>query len=202
MKKAPPKNTNPHIKKIYFVGSQCVGKTSLARWVANTFHFPMIAETARTELAKLEVGFDRLRVDVELTTRYQRNVFDAQIAAEAGKQRFVSDRAFLDNLAYMALHGRGLREITQSRVFRTAATGLRRDVKAGTAVVFFVRPEAKLLRSDGFRAEGDLDIPGVYSIDGVVAFMLELWGVDYVPVQGYSMKERQRTIEAALRGRV
>jgi hypothetical protein len=68
-------------------------------------------------------------------------------------------------------------------------------------VVFFVRPEAKLLRSDGFRAEGDLDIPGVYSIDGVVAFMLELWGVDYVPVQGYSMKERQRTIEAALRGR-
>jgi hypothetical protein len=31
--------------------------------------------------------------------------------------------------------------------------------------------------------------------------MLELWGVDYVPVQGYSMKERQRTIEAALRGR-
>lgn len=188
------------IKKVYFVGAQCVGKTSLARWVANTYHLPMIAETARTELAKLEVGFDRLRVDVEMTTQYQKAVFDAQLRAEHGLSRFVSDRAFFDNLAYLASHGNGLRDVLQSKPCRDAATRMRREIADGTCRVFFVRPHAALLKSDGFRAEGDLNVADVFRIDGMVAFMLELWDLRYVPIEGCAMRERQRLVDETVSG--
>ena len=188
--------------RVHCVGGHATGKTTLTRWISSTYKLPMIAETARTELAKREVSFDRLRVDVAMTTQYQRDVFNAQLAAERGRSRFVADRAFFDNLAYMSRHGRGLREILQSQPCRRAAAEMRRSVVAGTTVLFFVRPHEALLKRDGFRAESDLDVAGVWAIDGAVQFMLEMWGLDYVPVEGVNFKERQRLVEAVLRDKV
>lgn len=189
--------------KIYMVGAQSVGKTSLARWTSAAYKLPLIAETARTELAKLEISFDRLRVDVEMTSRYQRNVFDAQLQAEQGKHRFVADRAFFDNLAYLARHARGLRQVVNSSTCRRAAAEMRRGLDAGTTFIFFIRPHHALIQRDGFRAEGDLDMAGLWAIDGAISFMLELWGLDgYVPIEGSSPRERQRVVQAVLKGRV
>ena len=50
--------------KLYFVGAHSTGKTTLARYASTTYKLPLIAETARTELAKMERRFDDLRVDV------------------------------------------------------------------------------------------------------------------------------------------
>lgn len=187
--------------KVYLCGAHCVGKSTLARWISCRFQLPHIAEVARTELAKLEITFDQLRVNVDLTSTYQRNVFAAQLEAERGRSRFVADRAFLDNLAYLGKHARGLHDVLKSPACREAADEMRAGVRQGTTLVFFVRPHAQLLRGDGFRAESDLDVAGVWAIDGAVQFMLEMWDIDYIPIESFSFKERQRTVEALLRGK-
>ncbi len=187
--------TIPPTTKLYFVGAHSTGKSTLARYTAATYKLPFIAETARTELAKIERRFDELRVDVTATTSYQLAVFQAQLRAEHGLARFVSDRAFFDNLAYLASHGNGLRNVLQSKPCRDAATRMRREIGAGTCRVFFVRPHTTLLKSDGFRAEGDLNTADVFRIDGMVAFMLELWDLRYVPIEGCAMRERQRLVD-------
>jgi hypothetical protein len=193
--------------KLYFVGAHSTGKTTLARYASTTYKLPLIAETARTELAKMERRFDDLRVDVAATTQYQKAVFDAQLRAEHGLTDFVSDRAFFDNLAYLASHANGLRGVLQSRQCREAAAQMRDEVDAGTCRVFYVQPHAALLRSDGFRAEGDLSVPGVFRIDGMVAFMLEMWlpptssrRLRYVPIEGCAMRERQRLVDETVSG--
>lgn len=188
--------------KVYCVGAHSTGKSHLGRWISSTYRLPRIAEVARTELAKLEVGFDRLRVDVERTSQYQRDVFAAQLAAEKGLRRFVSDRAFLDNLAYFSKWGRGLRDVVSSQSCRHAADSMREGIGAGEVVVFFVRPQTALLAKDGTRAEGDLDVAGVWAIDGAVQFMLEAWDLDYVPIETSCFKDRCRVVEAVLKGKV
>jgi len=185
--------------RLHCVGGHATGKTTLTRWISSTYRLPMLGETARVELAKREISFDRLRVDVAATTQYQHDVFTAQLAAERGRDRFVADRAFFDNLAYMSRHGRGLRDILQSAPCRNAAVQMRRSIEAGATVLFFVRPHEALMKRDGFRAEGDLDVAGVWAVDGAVQFMLEMWGLDYVPIEGISFKERQRLVEAVLK---
>ena len=186
--------------KLYFVGAHSTGKTTLARYTSTTYKLPLIAETARTELAKIERRFDDLRVDVAATTSYQFAVFHAQLRAEHGLLRFVSDRAFFDNLAYLASHGSGLRTVLQSKPCRDAAARMRREIDDGTCRVFFVRPHAALLKADGFRAEGDLNTADVFRIDGMVGFMLELWDLRYVPIEGCAMRERQRLVDETVSG--
>ena len=188
--------------KLYFVGAHSTGKTTLARYTSTTYKLPLIAETARTELAKIERRFDDLRVDVAATTSYQLTVFHAQLHAEHGLLRFVSDRAFFDNLAYLASHGSGLRTVLQSKPCRDAAARMRREIDDGTCRVFFVRPHAALLKADGFRAEGDLNTVDVFRIDGMVGFMLELWDLRYVPIEGCAMRERQRLVDETVSGQL
>ena len=89
----------------------------------------------------------------------------------------------------------------KSPACQQAADEMRAGVRQGTTLVFFVRPHAQLLRGDGFRAESDLDVAGVWAIDGAVQFMLEMWDIDYIPIESFSFKERQRTVEALLRGK-
>lgn len=189
--------------RVYAVGGQATGKTRLIKWISQRFGLPLVIETARTELVKLDetMNIDKMRVDIALTTKYQHNVFDAQIAVEKAMRRGAFDRAFLDNLGYLAFHGEGLSELVKRRECRLAAAELRRGTRAGDTVVFFVRPNEKLLKQDhrdGLRAENDLDIAGVHSIDGAVAFMLELWDIRYVPVESYSFRERTRLVERVL----
>jgi hypothetical protein len=90
--------------RIYLVGAHATGKTTVARWVRDTYGIPMIAEVARGVLAEMEAHLDTLRTDIELVNRYQAEVFSRQIEAEHKVDGpFVSDRAFC-NLAYAAHH--------------------------------------------------------------------------------------------------
>ena len=101
-------------RPIYFCGAHGVGKTSLARWVADAYKLRRLGEVARTELAFREVDLAALRLDVEAISDYQRAVFLGQVAAEeAMEPPYVSDRSF-DNVAYLAHHGRGLAKLARS----------------------------------------------------------------------------------------
>ena len=104
--------------RIEVVGSHSVGKSVLVRHIAAAYDLPILDEIARIEIAKMGGdSFDRLRADLGAVTRFQRNVFQAQLRAGAGVPRYVSDRAF-DNIAYAAenaAHG------TAAAMWRSAA---------------------------------------------------------------------------------
>lgn len=183
--------------RVYFVGSHSVGKTTLAKYVAHKYRLNLLTEVARLALAETERPFDELRVDLPAVCEYQREVFRRQIAAESAQRTgFVSDRAF-DSLAYAAEHSSALREIVTDPSY--FAEHYVRWVASGT-VVFFVRPHRSLLREDGVRAGVDWD--SVLRIDGMVKFMLELWGCPYVSIDTPNMSERVRLVNYTLDARI
>ena len=176
--------------RIYLVGAHSTGKTTLARWIRDRYRIPMISEVARGVLAELEAQLDSLRTDLALVNRYQREVFERQIEAEARHTGpFVSDRAFC-NLAYAAHHSHVLPEIVNDPRLRPYMDSVREGI------VFFVRPHKELVRPDGVRA--GLDWEDVLRIDGMVKLLLEMFAVPYVPMESHTMQERTRLIENVL----
>jgi hypothetical protein len=175
--------------RVYLVGSHNVGKTTLSRWISETYNLPMITEVARTVLSELELSLDRLRYDLKAVTEYQRQVFTRQIQAEKGQEHFVSDRAF-DALAYTAEHALGFSKILES----SACQEYMKRVASGT--VFFVRPHLEILRSDGVRESPVWE--GVVRIDGMIKLLLEMYNIPYMPIASLSMQERVRAVQVVL----
>jgi predicted ATPase len=176
--------------RIYFVGSHATGKTTLCRYVSRRYGMPMITEVARLVLAEMETSLDSLRSDVDATGRYQRQIFERQMASERAQAGgFVSDRAF-DNLAYAAEHTTILGDIIHNGGFQEYMEWVSRGL------VFFVRPHPSLLKEDGVRAGVSWD--SVLRIDGMVKLMLEQHRIKYLPVDPVSMQERVRIIEFAV----
>lgn len=176
--------------RIYIAGAHSTGKTTLARWVARTYKLPMVTEVARTVLAELELPLETLRVDLERTKQFQKEVFRRQAEMErlAGN-RFVSDRTF-DNLAYACHHTLGLSEI--ARDLGDYALRLR----APGSLVFFVRPHRDLLTHDGVRA--GVEWEEIIRIDGMVKLLLELHDIDYITIDTLNMAERARAVRGVL----
>jgi predicted ATPase len=176
--------------RIYLVGAHATGKTTLARWVRDAYGLPMISEVARGVLAEMEAQLAGIRTNIELIDRYQAEVFERQIEAEAAQSgSFVSDRAFC-NLAYAAHHATILGQIAgDARLARYM-----HSVRAG--LVFFLRPHRELVVEDGVRA--GLAWEEVVRIDGMVKLLLEMFRVPYIPVESLSMQERVRLLERVL----
>ena len=63
-------------------------------------------------------------------------------------------------------------------------------------IVFFLRPHKSLLVQDGVRA--GVDWESVVRIDGMVKLLLEMYRVQYLPVESLSMQERVRAVQFVL----
>jgi nicotinamide riboside kinase len=178
----------PH--RIYLVGAHSTGKTTLARWIRDRYGLPMISEVARGVLAEMEERLDSLRTDVDLVDRYQAEVFRRQITAEEQQLgAFVSDRAFC-NLAYAAQHATILHQVASDPKLSAYIDSVR------GGLVFYLRPHRELLSEDGVRA--GVEWEEVVRIDGMVKFMLEWFGISYIPIDALSMQERIRLTERVL----
>jgi hypothetical protein len=187
----PPAETNEETPlRIYIAGAHSTGKTTLARWIARTYKLPLVTEVARAVLAELEIPLETLRVDLDRTRTFQKEVFRRQAEMErlAGN-RFVSDRTF-DNLAYACHHTLSLSEIARD------LTEYSVRLKAPGSLVFFVRPHHDLLKEDGVRASVTWE--DIVRIDGMVKLLLELHDVDYITIDTVNMAERARTIRGVL----
>lgn len=180
------------LPNVYFVGSHATGKSSRARWVADTYGLPMIHEVARAEVTRLETTIDRLRQNVDAISEYQRGVWRGQLAAEAATPSpFVSDRS-LDNLAYMALHGEGVATIVGGPEFQDYLH------KVQESVVFFVQPHDGAVNSDGIRPHADTLRDGQMIVTGSVLTIMEIFSVPYIPVPSASPKMQELIIGAVL----
>ncbi|MDF1836617.1 MAG: AAA family ATPase [Planctomycetota bacterium] len=176
--------------RIYLVGAHATGKTTLARMIRDRYDLPMISEVARGVLAEMEAQVDSLRTNVDLVDRYQMEVFERQITAEQSQRgSFVSDRAFC-NLAYAAHHSTILAKIFADPRLAEYMDSVRQGV------VFFVRPQRRLLVQDGVREALEWD--EVVRIDGMVKLMLEMFDIPYIPMESLSMQERLRMVTQVL----
>ena len=176
--------------KVYFVGSHCTGKTTMARYAANQYGLPLINEVARLLLAEKELTLSSLRSDVQLVNSYQREVLEKQISEESEKQNFVSDRSF-DNLAYAAMHATVLHQIIRDSVDDYIET-----LRDKNVVIFFIRPSRSIMDNDGVRENVEWD--ELIRIDAMIKFMLEMWGLRYFQINTPSMQERIRIVEAVM----
>ncbi|MEZ0230940.1 MAG: AAA family ATPase [Planctomycetota bacterium] len=176
--------------RIYIAGAHSTGKTTLARWIARTYKLPLVTEVARSVLAELEIPLDSLRVDLDRTATFQKEVFRRQNEMErlAGN-RFVSDRTF-DNLAYACHHTLALNQISRDLGDYSAR------LHSPGSVVFFVRPHLDLLKEDGLRASVTWE--EIVRIDGMVKLLLELHDVDYITIDTVNMAERARTVRGVI----
>jgi len=176
--------------RIYLVGAHSTGKTTLARWIRDRYGLPMISEVARGVLAEMEEQLDGIRSNLDVVNRYQAEVFERQLQAEADQPgAFVSDRAFC-NLTYAAHHATILpRLVADARL-----EGYMKSVRKG--LVFFVRPHPSLLVGDGVRT--GLEWEEVVRIDGMVKLLLEMFDVPYIPIDCLPMQERVRLLERVL----
>jgi predicted ATPase len=176
--------------RIYLVGAHSTGKTTLARWIRDRYRIPMISEVARGVLAEMEAQLDALRSNLDLVDRYQAEVFERQIEAEAQHEgAFVSDRAFC-NLAYAAHHSTILARVAGDPRLSAYMSSVREGL------VFFLRPHPALVVADGVRA--GVAWEEVVRIDGMVKLLLEMFGVRYIPIDALSMQERVRLVERVL----
>ena len=176
--------------RIYFVGSHSTGKTTMARFVHEHYNMPMVTEVARTVLAETEAEIEKLRTDMDLVNIFQEKIFDRQVLIEKSlKTGFVSDRAF-DNLAYACDHSTVLKDLIEKDSFRDYVQWV------SEGIVFFIRPDKSTLSQDGTREATIWD--NIIKIDGMIKFMLEQFGIKYLPINTANMQERVRIIEFIL----
>lgn len=86
------------------MGASGTGKTTLANAIAAVYDLPLNPIGARS--VALEMGFEN-PYDVDAAGRrgeFQMKLFDQKRAWELAHDRFVTDRTYLDNLTYCALH--------------------------------------------------------------------------------------------------
>lgn len=184
---------SPDKRRVYFVGSHRVGKSTLARWVRDNYGVKMVSEMARLELAERETDLANLRVDVEATTDYQRSVFERQIYVEsqiADTERVVADRSF-DNLAYMIQFGTGYTDLIRSPIVHSYLASVK-----SRGLVFFVRPHQVLLKTDDVNKDVDWEL--VLRIDQTVKVLLNQLEVDFIPIESPEQLERQQHLRTVL----
>lgn len=189
--------------RVWVCGGQCSGKSVLVKWIAAEYDLPVLDEVASIQIAKLgRTGFDKLRVDLDAVTAFQRGVFEMQLTMGRGMRRFVSDRAF-DNLCYAAEHARPgtVADLWEDPRCRTYVRGIARAVERREGAVFFVRPGVDP-DHNGTRSDKDLAPDAIHRLDGMTKLILELGRVRYVPINTTIFQERAAIVDATLRGLV
>jgi nicotinamide riboside kinase len=175
--------------RAYFVGAHSTGKTTLAKWVSESYSVALIPEAARVVLKEWGTSLDAIRLSPVLADGFQRVVFERQLWSESQYLRFVSDRAF-DHLAYAAEYGQAAAGIFADERFGYYMRSIRH------AKVFFVRPHRELIVADGVRVA--LDWESVCRIDGMVKFILKAFDVPFVELTSRDMDARVSTVAAVL----
>ncbi len=90
--------------RIAIAGASGTGKSTLARAISEKYNLPINPVGARS--VALEMGFDN-PYDVDAAGKrveFQKRLFESKRAWELAHDSFVTDRTYLDNLTYCALH--------------------------------------------------------------------------------------------------
>ena len=180
-------------KRVYFVGAQSTGKTTLSSLVATRLRWSYIPEQARVVLSEKGWKLGDFAKDLYKAAEFQRLLIQRQLAEEQKLQGedFVSDRAF-DGIAYAAASTLIASELYNSLDFKEYLG----DFQTFGSIVFFVRPHVQLIEQD--MVGPDACWESICRIDGMLEYVLEIEKIPYIPLESMSMKSRVRTVEGVL----
>lgn len=178
--------------RIYFIGSESSGKSTLCKYVSKNYNLLLIHEIARKVLYKQELCIDALRSEITCIDNYQQDIFNEQIAAEKQYSEYVSDRSIIDCLAYTGKHTRILHSMLNSEELNKYIDIL----KLKDSIIFFVRPSRATLKSDGVREILNWD--SIIAVDATIKFLLEMFELRYFQINTDNMQERIRLIDSVI----
>jgi len=176
--------------RIYIVGAQSTGKTTLLNYIADRYNINRITEVARQVLAKYGNNLREIRSNMDKCKSFQRDILEEQIEKERlTEEPFICDRG-LDILAYFCHHNLDTYEILNKDYTKEYIE----SYKNKNVVVLFIRPEEELVKDDGIR--GDLTTETIYRIDGMIKYILESNNINYISIQSKHMNERIRALQS------
>jgi nicotinamide riboside kinase len=182
--------------RIYFIGCESSGKTTLARYISKRLNLTMLSEVARTVLAERELSVDSLRSNLDEVNSYQEEIFFRQVKEESKyENNFVSDRSF-DNLAYAAKYSTIFKKLIDSKECKDYITQLKKGIDEGETKIFFVRPFKSILKNDGVRETVSWE--NAVGVDAMIKLLTQLFDIKCINIQTDSMQERVQLLESTL----
>ncbi len=179
------------LEKVYFVGAQCTGKTTLAEYVRDKYNISMVTEVVRNIIKEKDTDLAEMRADIADISRLQSEIARKQYSEEKNTEiPYVSDRAF-DYLAYTGMYAYNLNILRCQTIVEDYI-----PYTADNSIFFFCRPQKQFIEDDGFRK--NLSWENINQIDGMIKFMLEMYDINYVNLDTYYTNERIRTVDAVL----
>ncbi len=154
--------------KIAIIGSQSVGKSTLAKELSNRLDVPLITEIAR-------------RWNIEKVTQtelidIQKEMLKLQIEEENKYKEFISDRSTIDNWSYWLHNVADIVDYEDNREYQIKV--LRNVVKYSH--IFLLIPEFYPI-SDGFR---NTDVVYQMRIDAIIHAILHIYGISHYRLSG------------------
>lgn len=154
--------------KIVIIGSQSVGKSTLARELSNRLNLPLITELARR--------WNIEKVEQKELVHIQKEILRLQIQEENHNGQFISDRSTIDNLAYWIHNVSPIIDKEENKLYiRTAL----KNVK-NYSHIFLLIPEFYPI-ADGFR---NVNIIYQLQIAEVIHTILRLYGIKHYKLTG------------------
>lgn len=170
--------------KIAIIGSQSVGKSTLARELSNRLDTPLITELAR-------------KWDIEKATQtelidIQKNLLNLQIEEERKHEQFVSDRSTIDNMAYWLHNVSPIVDREENEIYVNTAL----DNVKNYSSIFLLSPEFYPV-NDGFRST---NLIYQLQIHEVIVTILNIFNVPHIKLKG-SVENRVGKAMKILEGR-
>ena len=174
--------------KIYFIGSQSTGKTTLARFFSKYYNIPLLGETIRKVVAREEVSLNKIYNNIDEINRFQMLLLSEQIEIEDQHKSYISDRGF-DFIIYAAEYSTITNIIYNQEVFQKY---MDRFFDNNT-YTFFIRPQKDLMIGDDFRH--NLNWEEINRIDGMFKFFMEMNKIRYFSINMLNLQERINLIK-------
>lgn len=178
--------------KIYFSAAHSLGKTTLTKYVSDTYKLPMISEVARMVQSEKELNFDSLRSNINVVNDYQKSIFYRQIEEESKHESFVCDRSLIDSLAYSSQYTNIFSSLIRSEELKNYLV----DLKKSNAILFFIRPSRATLKDDGVRESLNWD--NIITIDANIKLLYEMFDLRYFQINTDNMQERIKLVESVI----
>lgn len=188
------------IEGVSFVGASGVGKTTLAKYVADNYGLKLLPSASRAAIAEMGLSdYKTLMADPDLYHQFGLRVQKLQHEMEdvciKNGEPFVSDRGF-DHIAYAVLY--------QSYPKPFIEEGLKRlEQVKDRRIYIHVLPDAEVREcalEQSTRHEF-LDWEMMLRFDGVLHYLIEQFQIPAIQINVNSLGKRHRIVDAMLRDR-
>lgn len=179
--------------RIYLVGAQSTGKTTLLEYISERYNINKLTEVTREVMARYGYDLKEIRSNMDKVECFQRDIMEEQIEREKmTDEPFISDRGF-DFLSYTGMYTLSTKEFLN----RDYTQEYLESYKDEDSIVIFVRPVKETIKDDGIR--DNLNWDNVLQIDAMIKYILESNNIDYITLKSKYLNERIRTIETVMK---